>query len=200
MLLQLDWMFLREILRQCRFAQLAATDINSELAAFQDSVRRAMQASDSARVANDMSRTWFAIQGLLGAVGNISRILWPPRSEFRGRGLRLRQRLGITDGSSLALRDCRNYFEHFDERLDAWYQALGSRGFADSNIGPSSDFGGMDTTQYLRNYATNTQTIWFGGDRYDLGPVMSEVDRLAVLASQEAETMLHAMLSNSTKP
>ena len=59
----LDRMFLMELQRQCRFAVIAAAEVHS-----------AMQNPDGSRKPTDMSRFWFAIQGLLGAVGNISKI------------------------------------------------------------------------------------------------------------------------------
>ena len=75
----LDTMFLMELQRQCRFAVIAATEAHS-----------ATHNPDGSRRPTDMNRFWFAIQGLLGAVGNISKILWPSakQSEERGRPLR----------------------------------------------------------------------------------------------------------------
>jgi hypothetical protein len=62
----LDTMFLMELQRRCRFAMIAAAEAHG-----------AMHNPDGSRRFTDMNRFWFAIQGLLGAVGNVSKILWP---------------------------------------------------------------------------------------------------------------------------
>ncbi len=62
-------------------------------------------------------RPWHAIQSILTAAACISRHLWPSKSsQTRARGLR--DRLRIVDSNPLKNREIRNYFEHFDERLD----------------------------------------------------------------------------------
>ena len=175
---RLDWMFLMELQRQCRFALLAAADAHG-----------AMHNTDGSRKPTDMTRFWFAIQGLLAAVGNASKILWPSASKLEPRGLRLRTLLGVADTSCLAPRTFRNHFEHFDERLETWFQQVGSQGFADSCIGPTNEFGGLSSTHYLRNYATDTQTMWFRGDSYDLIPVANEVKSLLDRVSKELDNI-----------
>ena len=59
-------------------------------------------------------RVWSAIQSLLVAVANISKILWSGSAK---RGKDLRTILEISDGSELHQRALRNHFEHYDERL-----------------------------------------------------------------------------------
>jgi hypothetical protein len=97
--------------------------------------------------------------------------------------------VGIADSSCLAPRKFRNHLEHFDERLETWFEEVGSQGFADSCIGPTSEFGGLNSSHYLRNYATDTETIWFRGDSYALVPVMQEVELLLDRISKELDNM-----------
>jgi hypothetical protein len=158
----LDLLFLMELRRQCRFALLATQDL------------------EDLPKPTDMTRFWYSIQAFLVAVGNISKILWPASksSKYKGRGDQLRNLLAISSHSYLEPRIFRNHFEHFDERIESWFASTGARGFADSCIGPSNEFGGMSTPHYLRNYATDTKTIWFCGTKYDLAPVVEEINEL----------------------
>jgi len=71
----LDQMFLMELQRPCRFAVVAAAEAHT-----------AMHNPDGSRKPTDMTRFWFAIQGLLGAVGNISKILWPSAKQSQAHG------------------------------------------------------------------------------------------------------------------
>ena len=173
---RLDWMFLMELQRQCRFTLLAVSEIHN-----------AMHESDGTRKPTDMTQFWYNIQGLLGAVGNVSKILWPPAKRCQPRGSRLRALLSVADTSLLEPRTFRNHFEHFDERLEAWFDQVGRQGMADSCIGPTGEFGGLNSSHYLRNYATDTQTMWFRGDAYHLIPVLDEVQFLLKRVSQELD-------------
>src|SRR5207247_6372038 len=115
----LDLMFLMELQRQCRFAVIAAAEAHS-----------AMHNPDGSRKRTDMNRFWFAIQGLLGAVGNISKILSPSAKQSEERGRRLRVLVSLDDSSCLGPRTFRNHLEHFDERLETWFEDVGCQGFA----------------------------------------------------------------------
>ena len=175
---RLDWLFLNELQRQCRFALTAAQVAYAS-----------MHNPDGSRKPTEMTQFWFAIQGILGAVGNVSKILWPQAKQSQERGRRLRTLLAVDENSCLAPRTFRNHFEHFDERLESWFNQLGDQGFADSCIGPTNEFGGLDTAHYLRNYATDTQTMWFRGDSYALIPVLQAVEALHKDVSQQLENL-----------
>jgi len=95
--------------------------------------------------------------------------------------------LAISSQSYLEPRTFRNHFEHFDERIESWFATKGALGFADSCIGPAGEFGGMSTPYYLRNYATDTKTIWFCGDKYDLAPVVEEITELVEKVRQKLD-------------
>lgn len=64
---------------------------------------------------------------------NASKLLWPSSSRGRGRhpysvedrtrrAGAMREALGIPEDSPLQSRALRDHFEHFDERLEVWYQ------------------------------------------------------------------------------
>lgn len=58
----------REVEQQARFALLAASDLEAELKA------------------GDMDRIGYAVQALLVAAGNVSKLLWPPQPSVPNRG------------------------------------------------------------------------------------------------------------------
>jgi hypothetical protein len=151
-ILTLDSLYLMELRRQCKFALLATKDL------------------EDLPKPTDMMRFWYSIQAFLVSVGNISKILWPASNSSEGRGDQLRNLLAISSQSYLEPRTFRNHFEHFDERIESRFTTKSALGFADLCIGPAGEFGEMSTPYYLRNYATDTKTIWFCGDKYDLAP------------------------------
>ena len=127
--------------------------------------------------AQDGDRVWYSVQGLLIAVGNISKLLWPIAAhEERGRSLR--QVLGVPDDSVLAPRTFRNHFEHFDERLESWATSSERGNFVDSNIGPPGMIVGIDPGDYLRNLDTQDLAVTFRGDKYELNSILQAVKTL----------------------
>jgi len=58
---------------------------------------------------------WFALQGVLVAAANISKLLWGSGGASAEDRTELRSRLGVSDGSPLQSPRLRNHFEHIDE-------------------------------------------------------------------------------------
>jgi hypothetical protein len=63
---------------------------------------------------------WSALQSILFASANVSKILWPGKKR-KARGEYLRVLLGIEDKHMLSDRSIRNSFEHYDERIENWF-------------------------------------------------------------------------------
>jgi len=160
--------FQREVERQCKFAIIAVEQIKAGLAN------------------NDSDLVWYALQNLLVAIGNISKIFWPINRKYRKRGEELRRSLGIKDDSPLRPRKFRNHFEHFDERLEDWATSSKRHNFIDSNIGPSNMIVGADPEDFLRNFDPTTWTLTFRGDKYELKPIIEIIYDLYPRVSAEA--------------
>lgn len=137
---------LRQVVRQqCYIGLLAADDLESAIAGYEEARQRGPEpifdfdgvspdelhkhGLDMVRHFSEVEywthRIWAAIQALLVAAGNVSKVLFPaPNRRTRNlapdRGLDLRERLHIADDSVLADRQLRNAFEHFDERIEPW--------------------------------------------------------------------------------
>ena len=161
--------FQREVERQCKFALIAAEDL------------------DKALRAQNADLVWFSIQALLVAAGDISKLLWPPNPRLSERGAELRASLSVSDDSPLQPRTFRNHWEHFDERLEMWATSSERHIFADSNIGPQNMISGLDPGDYLRNFDPENWIITFRGDKYELRPIVDAVVGLWKKSKIEAQ-------------
>ena len=176
--------FLREVDRQVRFATLAYGDL-------QDNIRGTRP---------DVERIWYSIQTFLGAAANVSKVLWPAPS-YDARGAHLRELLEVGDDSLLAPpRTVRNDFEHYDERIERWGEAL-ARGehdgtYVDSNFGPLTQEAaliGLDMPhRVMRNFEQGTWTVAFQGDSLDVRRVQRELLDIGARAAVALEALENA--------
>jgi hypothetical protein len=161
-----DELYLREIDTQCSYARFALGDAEEQLN-------------------RDIRRFWYSIQAFLIAVANISKIMWPA-ALYSDRGNRLRERLSISEHSCLKSRSFRNHFEHFDERVQHWFDSPRPPGFADFCIGGDDSFGGgLGKPHYMRNFNPTTYTLYFQGEEYHLRPVIAALKELHERAKNE---------------
>jgi len=58
----------------------------------------------------DNNETWYSIQSILVAAGNVSKILWPSQ-KYKIRGQKLRELLGVENNNPLSSRKFRNHFD-----------------------------------------------------------------------------------------
>jgi hypothetical protein len=68
-------------------------------------------------------QTWHAIQSLLTATANLSKLFWGQAGRKTDERKRLRDSLLVGDTSVLQPTRFRNHFDHFDERLDLTRQS-----------------------------------------------------------------------------
>lgn len=103
-------LFQREAQAQCQYIDYAACDL----------VRHHGDETLSADVAT--SRVWFAVQSVLNASANLSKLFWGSKGRKADQRRDLRASLGVDDGSCLRSLAMRDDLEHVDERIDCWYQ------------------------------------------------------------------------------
>lgn len=153
--------FLMELERQCRFAEMAFDDLNKSL-----------RDTDPGQ-----ERFWFSIQSFLIATANISKILFP--SDKSDRNLRtaeeLRKRLSISDTSPIKPKRFRSHFEHYDERIEDWSKNSKSHSIVDTNIAPKNAIQVGDTYAYMRNFDPQKFELTFRDEEYEILPVMNEI-------------------------
>lgn len=121
----------------------------------------------------DSAEAWGAVQLILGAAANVSKILWPsPKSENAERGTMLRELLGIPEEHILSDREIRNHFEHYDERLDRWLASSESENYVDQIIGELPYFVARFPKHVNRHYDPITRRLSFRGDSIDFALVL----------------------------
>lgn len=133
--------YMRELQYQQEAADLAVQSFNAALAR---------------REGGGVPPAFAAVQAILASGALVSKMLWPqpPRSTEGGqpltasqeaqrkntkaRGAALRKELGIRSMPILESRKVRNAFEHFDDRLDRYFEE-GNRMVVDRNLGPRNN-------------------------------------------------------------
>ena len=129
---------------------------------------------------------WFAIQNLLVAAGNLSKLLWgtsPSRAAAREE---LRQSVGVADDSPLRDRRLRNYFEHFDEKSEDWFSKSEHKNYVGRNIGPASMIQGPNPAERFHHYDPSTGLVTFWDHSVSLPQVGAEIRRILPLARLES--------------
>ena len=126
----------------------------------------------------DQIEVWSAIQSILIAAGNVSKILWPPRSSSKGRGARLRELLQVHDSNPLSDRNFRNHFEHYDERIEDWFEETGSAAYMDSRIDPFDSPLFPGPSCHHRAYNPLTMALTFRGESLDLAAILEALSEI----------------------
>ncbi|MCB0540100.1 MAG: hypothetical protein KDE33_21465 [Bacteroidetes bacterium] len=124
----------------------------------------------------DKVEVWCSIQSILVAAGNVSKILWPVKKEYNSRGEKLRQLLNIEADNPLSDRTFRNRFEHYDERIDDWFNNQPRAVYTDLSMNPSLR-GSMATNDH-RGYNSFNNTLVFRGKSLDLNEVLNALEEI----------------------
>lgn len=151
-----ELIFISEIILQSKIARRAAEDLPSTPDNF------------------DPIEVWRAIQSILVAAGNVSKILWPQK-KYAKRGNQLRSMLNIEESNLLSDRKFRNHFEHYDERIEEWFEKNSSASYSDPVIDPFKPIWGKLTVRH-RTYNPVTQVLTFRGESVDLGKVLKVME------------------------
>jgi len=126
----------------------------------------------------DPIETWSAIQSILVAAANVSRILWPQRKSSAARGKILRMLLNVDDRNLLSDRNLRNHFEHYDERIEKWFEKNCSAVYMDTRIDPFESIWGHNPANLHRVYNPMTQTLSFRGESVDLAAILKALEEI----------------------
>lgn len=108
---------------------------------------------------------WVALQQLLVAGANISKLLWGSRGRRAQARKDLRESIGVDDDSPLRDTDLRNYFEHMDKEIEAYFSGSPQRNYRGRNIGRAiksedgTDFGHYDPISGDVTFFTRTINV-----------------------------------------
>lgn len=147
--------FLSEIILQVRIAERAAERLPIEPGNF------------------DHIEVWCSIQSILGAAGNVSKILWPQLKESKDRGGKLRRLLGIDEKNIIADRKFRNHFEHYDDRIEKWFDNQSGGVYVDLAFNPIKPTPWDIPQFYHRAYNQVERIVTFRGETLDLKEVLN---------------------------
>lgn len=123
----------------------------------------------------DHIEIWSSIQSILIPAGNISKILWPSRKEYKSRGEHLREKLKVEKDNPLSKRKFRNYFEHYDELIDDWFNEYKPVVHRDLVINPSMSYFGRMPGNHQRGYNSFDHTLLFRGEVLDLKVLLNAI-------------------------
>lgn len=125
----------------------------------------------------DHIEVWGAIQSVLVAAGNVSKILWPHK-KCAARGEYLRNLLNVDKSNLLSDRKFRNHFEHYDERVEDWFKGQSSAVYSDLAIDPFEWIWGRDLDNRHRVYNPLMKTLTFRGESFDLAAVLNALEEM----------------------
>lgn len=139
---------------------------------------RAYERLQASQDINDKVEVWGAIQLLLAAAGNVSKLLWPVSKKHAARGVRLRQLLNVETDNLLADRKFRNHLEHYDERIEEWFNNQSSAVYTDLALNPA--LRGSFASKDHRGYNSFNNTLVFRGESLDLEQLTKALEDLLV--------------------
>jgi hypothetical protein len=134
----------------------------------------------------DGIEVWCSIQSILVAAGNVSKILWPQKNKYAARGERLRKLLNVDESNLLSDRKFRNHFEHYDDRIEVWFEENSSAIYMDMVIDPFEPIWGPNPSNQHRAYNPLTQTLTFRGESFDLTAVLNALEEIRLKCRQFA--------------
>lgn len=161
--------FQRHLHDQCQYLLRSARDLNTGLAS------------------KDVDHIFYAIQNLLNAGANISKLLWGQKGKDLEARKRLRESIGICDSSPLRKVDMRNHFEHMYERIERWWSQSARHNQADKIIGPRNAIVGLKPIETFRWFDPVTKDVIFWGEGFNIQTLVAEVERILPKLREEAD-------------
>jgi len=131
----------------------------------------AEMAADQLTKTSDPIEVWGSIQLILVAAANVSKILWPV-DKYLSRGKHLRELLGVDDDNMLSKRTFRNHFEHYDDRIEKWFEKSSSAVYIDSEINSFEPTPWSLPRFVHRSYNPSSKMLSFRGESIDVAAVL----------------------------
>src|ERR1035437_3525844 len=143
-------LFQKQVLFQCEAVMFAASGINTAVEN------------------HDLKFLFYEMQNLLNATANISKALWGQGGKLYNQRIYLRESIGVSDNSPLKAVQMRNNFEHFDERLDAWWRDSKRHNYLDFSAAAKSSVAGLDPIDWFRVYDSSTTDLFFWSQEFNI--------------------------------
>ena len=126
-----------------------------------------------------IEHVFYCVQNMLNGAANMSKAFWGSGGKRATERNPLRDFFAVTDTSPLREVNMRNNFEHFDDRVDEWFQSTKTRHFIDMNFGPFHKMmTGIDANDFFHNYDPENHDLYFWGETFNLNRLFAEVERV----------------------
>jgi hypothetical protein len=126
----------------------------------------------------------------------ISQIIWPSApcgsalpAEVEKRSAALTNLLYSDEIAILKSRSFRNYFEHYDERIEEWANKNTDSIIVDSNVVPSYMIAGYSKESRIRNFDPDTLELTFKDKSYKFLEAVNAVRKLLEISKNAASGM-----------
>jgi hypothetical protein len=152
----------RELRIQCSFVVRGAVQVNAGLKEM------------------DVDGVWFALQGILIAASNASKLLWGTNAKVKAARASLRESVQVDDDSPLNDRRVRNSFDHIDQRITKWFGQKGSeRVYVGRNIGApeSVKIDGEPPADPFGQFDPKASELTFWEESIELQAIVVEAER-----------------------
>ncbi len=164
-----EMVYIGEIVLQIQIAERAANRLPIEPSGF------------------DHIEVWCSIQSILVAAGNVSKILWSQgNNKSKTRSKKLRKMLDIDENNILSERKFRNHFEHYDERIQTWFENQSSGVYEDLAFNPFKPTKWELPTNSHRAYNQVERILTFRGETLDLKEVMIALEEIKLKCKPHA--------------
>lgn len=109
----------------------------------------------------------------------------------KGEAAPLRQSLNTDDNSPINSPDIRNHIEHFDERIEKWWNTSNRDNFFDMNVLPTDTFNNPVPINEFRHYDPVSGDITFWQQStMNLPTLLEEARRIYAIAQTELDKPL----------
>jgi hypothetical protein len=195
--------FIREVENQSRYALIAIEKLRNNLKKidhYYEGINKLIrekspsEALDDYKKNNNPQKYWDSVfiyaHSFLNHSANLSKLFFPSDRTRRRtenavfRSDILQKIFLVSESSPIRHRHLRDHLEHFDERLDEWASSSQSKTFVDSNIVSNEKQINVNQRDDLRNFITESFSMFFQGTKYELLPIESEIKRILPIAEE----------------
>lgn len=148
-------------------------------------IDRAASRLDAALSMGDTHEAWLLLQVILTSAANVSKLLWGSSGKREKERARLRETLATPDDSVLRDPDLRNDFEHFDERVERWFDKETPRIYLARNIAPEGRIVIGVPYERFQHYDPETGMVTFWDNAVSVPAVVAEARRILEAAEIE---------------
>lgn len=134
----------------------------------------------------DIDGTFIALQNFLVASANLSKLFWGSGGRKEAERAPLRDSLEVAIDSPLRDPDLRNDFEHFDQRVEQWFERSEHRNYLGRLIGPYSAVAGMVAGDRFQHFDPQTTEATFWDHSVKLQDLLAEIQRILPVAMVES--------------